>query len=371
MIKVLFVIHDLCEGGAEKVLVNLVNNMDKTKFDITVQTLFDVGVNKQFLHPDIKYKSCFKHMIRGNSHLMKLLSPQTLYKWLIKEEYDIVISYLEGPSSRVISGCPYERSKKIAWIHGEQHTKELASRGFRSYEEAKKCYRRFDKIVCVSQTVLDDFAFIFSIKDTLTVLYNTNETDKIVEKSKEVIDEIVFDEKTVNVCGVGKLIPVKGFERLVNVHKQLKKEGYPIHTYLLGIGKEEEKLRQLVEQNEVLDSFSFLGYKTNPYKYVKNCDLFICSSYKEGFSTAATEALIVGTPVLTTLCSGMKEMLGENEYGVIVENNEHSLYKGLKELLDDPEKLEHYRRQAEIRGKYFSTEKTVSAVQKMLVDLAK
>jgi len=85
MKKVLFLIHDLCQGGAEKVLVNLVNNMDKELFDVTVMTLFDVGVNKQFLKKDVKYKSCFKHPIPGNSHYMKLLSPKQLYNWLIKD----------------------------------------------------------------------------------------------------------------------------------------------------------------------------------------------------------------------------------------------------------------------------------------------
>lgn len=74
--KILFLIHDLGQGGAEKVLVNLVNNMDHTKFDITVMTLFDCGENKQFLHPKVKYKTWCKKMVPGNSQLMKFLSPK-------------------------------------------------------------------------------------------------------------------------------------------------------------------------------------------------------------------------------------------------------------------------------------------------------
>ena len=120
MTKVLFLIHDLGEGGAEKVLVNLVNNMDTSQFDITVMTLFDVGVNKQFLSPNIKYRTCFSKMIRGNSHLMKLLSPQQLHRWLIKDEYDIEVAYLEGPCARVISGCQNTKTKLVSWIHIEQ-----------------------------------------------------------------------------------------------------------------------------------------------------------------------------------------------------------------------------------------------------------
>ena len=118
------------------------------------------------------------------------------------------------------------------------------------------------------------------------------------------------------------------------------------------------------------DCVTFLGYQTNPYKYVSKCDLFVCASHSEGFSTAATEALIVGTPVCTVEVSGMKEMLGENnEWGVVTENSEEALYQGIKRLLDNPAELAHYKEKAAERGKNFSTEETVKAVEKMLLEL--
>ena len=122
-----------------------------------------------------------------------------------------------------------------------------------------------------------------------------------------------------------------------------------------------------MKANGLEETFIFLGYHTNPYKYVSKCDLYVCSSISEGFSTAATEALIVGTPVCTVEVSGMKEMLGEhNEYGVVTDNNEEALYEGVKSLLKNPEQLAYYKKQAQIRGKYFSTENTVRAVEEML-----
>ena len=94
------------------------------------------------------------------------------------------------------------------------------------------------------------------------------------------------------------------------------------------------------------------------------------SSFEEGFSTAATEALVVGTPVVTTLCSGMKEMLGENnEYGIIVENSSEGVYEGLKEVVSKPELVESYTRQAQIRGEKFSMQDTVDAVEDMLEEI--
>ena len=74
--KILFLIHDLGHGGAEKVLVNLVNNMDPAKFDIHVTALFGGGVNEQFLKPHIRYRAIYPRSFPGNSHVMKLLSPQ-------------------------------------------------------------------------------------------------------------------------------------------------------------------------------------------------------------------------------------------------------------------------------------------------------
>ena len=108
-IKILFLIHDLGHGGAEKVLVNLVNNLDYERFDVTVVALFAGGVNEQFLNPNINYRTVFSKTFPGNSKIMKIFSPKQLHKMIIKGEYDIEISYLEGPCARIISGC----SKKI------------------------------------------------------------------------------------------------------------------------------------------------------------------------------------------------------------------------------------------------------------------
>lgn len=369
MKKILFLIHDLGHGGAEKVLVNLVNNMDSQKFDITVMTLFDTGVNRQFLAPYITYKSCFSKMLPGNSKIMKLLSPVQLHNWLIKDHYDIEVSYLEGPSARVISGCREKNTKLVCWIHIEQKTIERAIASFRSRKEAEECYNRFDKIITVSKNVKDDFTSLFTIRKPIEVLYNTNETSKILKLSKEPVDAGIFTKDTFNIIGVGKLLKNKGFDRLARIEKRLLNEGYKVHVYILGEGPEFTALRRFAKENNMTNQFTLLGYQVNPYKYVARCDLFVCASLAEGFSTAATEALIVGTPVCTVEVSGMSEMLGDNEYGLITNNNDEGLYNGIRKLIDDPLLLASYQNQAALRGKTFSTEKTVEAVENMLVFL--
>lgn len=370
MLKVLFLIHDLGPGGAEKVLVNLVNNMDPQQFDITLMALFGGGVNEQFLKPHIRYIACFRHMIRGNSHLMKLLTPRQLHNWLIKDRYDIEVSYLEGPSARIISGCPYADTKLVSWIHVEQHTKAVAAQSFRSYAESVQCYGRFHQTVCVSEYVKQDFLSLYPGLQNVCVLYNINETAQIRDQAKELVESGVFREGEIRLCGVGKLLRNKGFDRIARIHKRLREDGFPVHTYILGEGSLRGELESYIRDNRLEDSFSLLGYQTNPYKYLAQCDLVLCASTAEGFSTAATEALILGVPVCTVEVSGMKEMLGQdNEYGIVTENDEDALYEGIKSLLDNPERLVHYKKRAALRGKNFSTEKTVKAVEEMLLKL--
>ena len=366
MKKVLFLIHDLGQGGAEKVLVNLVNNMDLSKFDITVMSLFGGGVNEQFLRPEIHYVSLFKKMIPGNSKIMKLCSPSMLHRLFIREKYDIEISYLEGPSARIISGCQNPKIKLVSWIHVEQHTMEQLAYSFRSPKEAVKCYNQFDQTVCVSQYVHDDFCEIIDFKKKCSVLYNTVESQWILDQSREEAKELQEDG-LIRLIAVGTLKKSKGYDRLLRIAKNLHNR---VHLYILGAGPLQIEMERFISSEGIESTITLLGYNTNPYKYVARCDLFVCASHSEGFSTAATEALIVGTPVCTVEVSGMKEMLGENnEYGVVTENSEEALYEGIKKLIDNPELLAYYKKQAEIRGKRFSTENTVRAVEEMLLSL--
>lgn len=115
MKKILFLIHDLGQGGAEKVLVNLLNNMDRSKFDISVTALFGGGVNEQFLAPGIHFRAVFPKEVPGNSKLMKLLTPAQLHRLCVKEHYDIEVSYLEGPSAALSAAA---KTEPQSWCRG-------------------------------------------------------------------------------------------------------------------------------------------------------------------------------------------------------------------------------------------------------------
>lgn len=369
MIKILFLIHDLGQGGAEKVLVNLVNHLDRSKFNVSVTALFGGGVNEQFLKSDINFNVIFPKDIPGNSKIMKLLTPQQLHAICVKEIYDIEISYLEGPAARVVSGCRTPYTKLVSWIHVEQHTINNLASSFRSIKEAHACYNRFDQTICVSQSVREDFCRLLDFKKPCKVLYNTVESEKILKDADEMATELKNNDR-IRLIAVGTLKQSKGYMRLLGIIKRLRDEQYPVHLYILGIGPLQQEMEKYISKAGIHDSVTLLGYQINPYKYVSKCELFVCASFAEGFSTAATEALIVGTPVCTVEVSGMKEMLGENnEYGLIVENNEEALYRGIKSLIENPELLDYYTKQALVRGNDFSTKKTVQMVEKMLLQL--
>ena len=366
MKKILFLIHDLHQGGAEKVLVNLVNNMDPEQFEIHVTALFGGGVNEQFLKPHVRFHAIFPKAFPGNSHVMKLFSPKLLHKMFVKEHYDVEIAYLEGPASRIISGCTDPDTQKVVWIHCTMKSEAEFAIGFRSTEEARRCYGSYDMGVFVSRGVMDAFRPYCPL-ERMQVLYNTNESDAIQQKAHEPAE---LPGNGIRWCGMGKLVENKCFDRMLRIQKRILDEGYRVHFLALGEGDQRPKLEQYVRDNGMDQHVTFLGYQTNPYKYVAKCDLFVCASFAEGFSTAATEALIVGTPVCTVEVSGMKEMLGDhNEWGIVTENDENALYQGIKRLLDDPALLAHYKKQATERGKTFSTENTVNAVQDMLRNL--
>ncbi|MBQ9117783.1 MAG: glycosyltransferase [Clostridia bacterium] len=366
--KILFLIPNLKHGGAEKVLVNLVNNLSQDKYDVTVQTLFDVGVHRGALRPHVRYIGGWKRQPRGMTVLMKLFSPKFLYKRVVKEKYDVVISYLEGPTARVVAGCPDKEIKKVCVLHTQFITDEVAKIGFRSMKEGAKCYASFDEIVACGKTVKEGFEQKFASKQEVKILYNVNETEQIVEKAKEEPKDVDF--QGVNFCSAGKLIPVKAFDRLVRIHKRLLEDGYPHNVYIMGVGEEQAKLESLIKELSVEATFHLLGFKDNPYAYVSRCDAYVCSSLREGFSTATTEALVLGVPVVTTECSGMKEQLGDNdEYGIVTENSEEALYEGVKKLLANPELMAHYKQQAQERGKKFCRVETVRAFEEFVDNL--
>lgn len=372
--KILFFIPSLCGRGAEKVLVNLVNNMDHQRYDVTVMVLFGDGVNAASLSDKVTYKWIFRRTFRGNIHLLKLLPPAALFKMFVRDRYDVMISYLEGPTTRILSGCTDPNTKKIAWIHTLIDSPQKLMASYRSVAELKKTYAAYDRVVGVSKAITDKLEAIDGfISKPLRVVYNTLETDMIKAGGEEAVDDLTFSPEVVNLCSVGGLVEVKGYDRLLSILNRLVHQDKitNVHLRIFGEGADRAKYEAYVKEHRLESYVSFPGWRGNVYKYVKSSDLFVCSSYREGFSTAVSEALIVGTAVISTHCSGATEILGQNnEYGIVTDNNDEALYQGMRMLIEDQRLLCHYKKQAGRRASFFNTVQSVESVQRLCKEVS-
>src|SRR5690606_21440388 len=362
--KVLFLINNLGGGGAERVLVNLVNNMDFTKFDVTVRTLIDKGENKQFLSSQVNYESVFKKGFKGLGYL-HLLPKKYIYNKIAHGSFDVIIVYLHGVLTKIIANAPKEQ-KTIAYLHANM-TQSPFIKSLKTKEKIQNCFKTYNAIVSVSKSVEDSFKEVSGLNEKLHVIYNTFNVNKIKENSLENVEVGIFEDNFLNIISVGRLTKVKGFDRLISVMSKLKNDGINFNLVIVGEGVERENLKKIIQDNELGNKVKLIGFHVNPYKFINKSDLFVSSSLSEGFSSVVAESIILGIPVLTTETAGMKEILGENnEYGIVVNNDENSLYEGLKKLLLDKELLNHYKLKAKERSSFFSTEKSVKDVENLI-----
>ncbi len=367
MIKILFFIDGITGGGAEKVLRTLVNNMDQSKFDITVQTLEDVDP-KQYLAPGIRFKAinrCKTPLGRKLFHYWVRLCAELkwLYPLYIRDDYDIEVAYLECAPTKILAASTNQKAKKVAWLHCD-----LEKRGMDDPEKAKTWYDRYDKVVCVSETVKRSFRKVIGSGTDSCILYNVNDETDIQHKA-----EALEANKpgAVTFLTVGRLSYEKGNDRLLDACKMLKGEGFNFALWLVGDGPEREKLMNQASDLGLDNQVSFLGFRENPYPYMRAADVIVTPSHYEGFSTVVTEAMILGKAVVTTPCSGMDELLGDSEFGLITEDSVEGIYLGMKRMLENPELRAHYAQKAAERGKDFSKEKLVKRTEQFFEELLK
>ena len=364
-IRILFFIPGLSEGGAEKVLCSLVNNMDQTKYDITVQTI-DAYDPKQYLAAGIRYKAINRcKTARGKkifSYWFRLCAELKLaYRFYVSDDYDIEVAYLETAATKIIAQSTNKKAIKLAWVHCDLSKKEGMEH---PSEKIRKQYSRYDKIICVSKDVEDSFHKLFGKEYDTVVLYNVVDDAEIFKKAEEKI-EWSGKPGEISLLAVGRLTRQKNFGYLIDTCRKLKDNGYRFHLNILGEGPERGSLKAQIQREDLESCITLCGFSKNPYPWIKKSDLLVCSSRYEGISTVIQEALILGRPVVTTPCTGMKELLGDSEYGLIVADSENGLYNGIKQLIDNPNLLRQYETAAGERGKAFKKVKVVLQTEKL------
>ena len=374
--KVLFVIESLSGGGAEKVLTTIVKNIDKTKFDVTVLTVVKTGVYveevekyctlismlpeyEKLTNPiaKMKYKVDYKKIYKEDC--------AKIYKKYVKYVYDIEIGFVEGFVTKLVASSWNTKSKKYAWIHIDMLENNHADANYSSIQEEIDAYREYNKIFTVSDYVRKAFIKKFGgeFKERTMTQYNPVDSSEIEIKSQEVLNEEY--QAPIKLISIGRLVNQKGYDRLILAIKKLKNKFNNFEIWILGDGEQKKQLEEYIDQYELRDCFKLKGFKNNPYAYIKKADAFICLSRSEGFSTVATEALILNKPIFTTDCSGMKELFGHNECGIICENSTEGIFKMLNYIFENPD-FSEYEKQCKIRKKEFTLEKRMDEVEIIL-----
>lgn len=391
MKKVLFLIHTLRGGGAEKALVQLVNSMDKSKFDITVMTVINTGKYIKELSEDITYKYMFNEIIDTNKMskkgiknkfkylklflyynlFWKINSTKYLYKKYIKDKYDVEVSFLEGISAKIISNSNNKNSKKICWIHTDLTKNRSTKKFFKTRENERRCYMKFDKVVCVSENVRNCFLKELELEDNRKVIvrHNPLDIDLIHKNSNEEYRYISKETKPDDlkvVCSVGRLETLKGYDKLLRVHKRLIDNGVKHRLIILGEGSKYNALNKYITDNNLQDTAKLIGFKNNPYPYIKLCDIYTCTSIFEGLNISVCEAMVLGKPIIVTAGTGFTDILGHNnEHGIIVENSENGIYEGLYEMLHSESIIKKYAKESRKIAPVFELKRNVRNIEKL------
>ena len=374
--KVLFLIESLAGGGAEKVLTTLVQHIDKERFDVTVCAISGGGKYEEVVKEQVTYrailsdpagKSGFQNLIyKLKHHLVYCWLPLSwVYRLFVPQGNDVEVAFVEGFTTKLLSHATNNKAKKYAWVHCNMGKDHWTTSIFSSLQSEIAAYNRFDKVLCVSATAVEGFKQTFTgMHVPVSVMYNPINATEILQKAA---GQSPVAHDVPRLVTVGRLEPPKGYDRLVCIVSRLVAEGFSFELWIIGVGTQEYQLKNYVRKNELERVVKLFGFHANPYQYMAQADLFVSSSRSEGYSTAVTEALILGLPVITTDCSGMAELLKDGECGMITENDDEALYAGLMQLLSDEALLKHYRQKAVERGKEFSIEHLMEPIEDLLM----
>ncbi len=371
MKKIVFLIDSLDGGGAEKILLNIVKNIDKKKYEVDIITIFNRGVYIDEVRKYSNYSYSFQckknrktFLSRILIFLMTILSPRVYYNLLIKGKYDVEIAFLEGICTKIISGSTNRTSKKIAWVHTDLINHPNSSKKYLSFQQEKKAYDNFDKIICVSGDSRHSFEQKFRKYENVTTIYNPINAREIKEYSEAgTCDEI--EGSFHRVIAVGRLDKNKSFDRLIRATERIIAGGLKFNLYILGTGVEEVNLATYIKENGLSDYIHLLGFIKNPYPYIRECDFLVNSSFAEGYNTAIAEALILEKPVVATKTSGVSELFGDFDCGIITENSEEGLYKGIKKMLTDDKVFSYYKKETVKRASEFNISEKMLEISKV------
>ena len=276
--KVLFLLEAFDKGGIEKVTLDIVNNLDPEKYDITVQAFWFGGHCQSQVKPHVKViPFFFRRYVRGVIRLIDYLSPKMLYRLFVHGDYDVEIACSDGGAAKVISGSTNKHARKVCWVHMDVVQRGSKLKEFANADTARPIYEKFDIIVPVSCACKDTFFEKCGNDYPFQVVRNPMPFPEILAKTQAFVPN--FPSEPLNILCVGRLVEQKGFDRLLDAAAQVKKTiQKPFHIHILGDGPLRAALEAQSLQLGLEHTVSFLGFCDNPYPYLKHADAFMLSS---------------------------------------------------------------------------------------------
>lgn len=365
MKKILFMLINMNVGGTEKALLNMIAEIPRDKFDITILMLEEYGgflddIPKEVKVKYLDYYNDIKDMLNNppqqtakelikNGKLIKGINTlcshfiskvkgerSNFFKYILKsypnvtETYDIAVAYA-GPMDFISYFIvnKVNATKKIQWVHFDV-TKIGLNKKF-----AEKIYSKFDKVFVVSNEGKEKLInLVPMLKDNVDTFFNIISSKLILKQASENIG-FTDDYSGIRILTVGRLTQEKGQDLCIKALKRLKDDGYNVRWYCIGDGTYRKNYEKIVEKNNLKNDFIFLGEKTNPYVYMKECNIYVQPSRHEGYCITLAEARCFNNPIVTTNFTGANEQIKNEINGLICSVDEEEIYIALKRLLND------------------------------------
>ena len=341
MKKIAFFISSLNIGGIEKALLSMISKMDLKENKIYVYTIKKEGaLLKEILkYAEVREIPMLKETILYDlrktlkEDLLKFKMNKVLKMKPLDEKFDIAVAY-QVPISpiTVYVAEKVNSTKKVLWVHSDiAGLENLKQKQYEQYIE------KYNKVFTVADKCKKSFLENFpTMKEKTENFYNLIPKENIVQKSKDKQKE-EYAEDYFNIVTVARLTPGKGYEIALLILKELIKRECKVRWYGIGTGELKEYLEAEIIRNNLAENFILLGEKENPYPYVKNANVYVQISEKEGYSISIAEAICLNKIVISTNTAVMQENIINNKTGFIVSENIEEIANILEKLIKDKE----------------------------------
>jgi glycosyltransferase involved in cell wall biosynthesis len=367
-IKILFILDIIGGGGAQRVVTNILKFIDMSIFKVELVVLNMVGDYMDSLPDNIVFHNM---KIRRTRYSMISLS-----RVINKVKPQIIFSTLpEIDSAAYIAVKLSALSPKIVFRSSNFLSTYLVELPVYTRFFSLLAYRYADKIISSTEEMRIDMHKNFNIPlSKIKVIPNPIDIEIIEKKSIEPINDPLFQMKSLEkypiIIAMGRLSKQKGFSYLLRAFK-IVREKLKARLVILGEGEMKNELENLAKNLNISNDVFFIGFKSNPYKYLSHANLFVLSSLWEGFPNALVEAMVCGTPVISTNCSsGPKEIITSGVNGLLVPTeNIDELAKAIFEVLTNKKLSERIAGRAIEKVKRFDVKKIIPEYENLFINI--